>query len=767
MARISDAFNRSDSSTLGSAWSEDTGAWEIVGNAVRQTTTGATLRKLRWVGALAPATNDVAVQGSFTVSSSTAVAVGPAVRMASGSTISLYVVVVGIGGIGLYRFDSGTPTLLQQYVDASIVAGSVVTLRLEAQGSALRGYLNGTLRVSATDSTYTSGGVGIGWQDAQSSGTYAAADDFLAYDLPAFVAADTNGSSTAGADLALSLPSGAQAGDLLIAALTWEIQNPSITPPEGWTLLYGSTPAGTARTHYQAAYWRVMQSGDAGPWTWSTSTGYERGGVMAAFRYVQTPSASAASTTNSSSASATAPTVTTAGINALVVHVASNMYGTTWTAPTNYTERADYRTSTGSGNLSISLHSRIWPVAGATGTITATAANADYYVAGQIVMEAALLSLGATGAPVQGAHTATGAATVSTGGITGAGAMTQGAQTATGAAVVAIRGTGSLAQGSHAGTGTARASIVGTGAAIAQGSQAVTGVARVAIRGAAALVQDAQTADSLAQAAIRGVASLAQGSHTADSAARVTAVAVAAIAQDAQIATGTARVAVLGAAAIAQGWQTLDASGVVGTLPMTGTGSLVQDAHTADSAARVAVVGVASLAQGAQGVTCLARVAVTSAGDVSQGSQTLAATAVVGVVPITGAASLAQDAQTVSGVAHVAIVGSGSVAQADDLLAATGRVAIAGATSLAQDAQTVIGMARVAVTGAASLIQGSHTLDAFAITYALVVAVVTMRVDGAGGGGRVGSSTARGQVQSADGVNRGDGSRGFGSLGEE
>jgi hypothetical protein len=111
---------------------------------------------------------------------------------------------------------------------------------------------------------------------------------------------------------------------------------------------------------------------------------------MAAFRNALYPTAAAASTTNSSSVSATAPTISTTRANALLVMVASNMYGTTWTTPSTpgtWAEIADYRTGTGTGNMSISMHTSTFASPGAVGTVTATSANADYYVAGQMALE--------------------------------------------------------------------------------------------------------------------------------------------------------------------------------------------------------------------------------------------------------------------------------------------------------------------------------------------------------------------------------------------
>ena len=211
--------------------------------------------------------------------------------------------------------------------------------------------------------------------------------------VPEYVNASTNSATAATTSCALNKPANVKANDLLIAALCIELAAPTVTAPDStWTLIYSSTPSGTSRTHRQITYWKKLDAADEGTssWTWTVTTGYEWAGCIVAYRNAAPPVTSAASTTNSSSASATAPTVSTERANAMVLHVASNMYGTTWTPPSSpqqYTERVDVRSSTGTSNISLTLSESLYAAAGATGTVTATAANADYYVAGQIVLE--------------------------------------------------------------------------------------------------------------------------------------------------------------------------------------------------------------------------------------------------------------------------------------------------------------------------------------------------------------------------------------------
>lgn len=61
-------------------------------------------------------------------------------------------------------------------------------------------------------------------------------------------------SRTAGTSLAVDLPAGTAEGDLMIAAVWHELANPTITAPDGWTLLFQQNVS--TRTANLAAYYR-------------------------------------------------------------------------------------------------------------------------------------------------------------------------------------------------------------------------------------------------------------------------------------------------------------------------------------------------------------------------------------------------------------------------------------------------------------------------------------------------------------------------------
>jgi pectate lyase len=69
-------------------------------------------------------------------------------------------VLTGSGGVQLIRRSGSAPAVLASGV-APVVVGAWHTLRLEASGTSLRGYVNGSVVVTATDSAFSAGRVGV------------------------------------------------------------------------------------------------------------------------------------------------------------------------------------------------------------------------------------------------------------------------------------------------------------------------------------------------------------------------------------------------------------------------------------------------------------------------------------------------------------------------------------------------------------------------------------------------------------------------------
>jgi hypothetical protein len=161
-----DSFDRSNSSNLGANWTEDSGDWQINSNAANNNTATGAYRKLRWTGdALKGADNYAQVSAR---SESAGDGIGPAVRMAASSAVTYYTYMIfGSDRTYLIYIAAGTENILD--TGAAITANTDYTLRLEVEGTTLRGYLNGTLDVEATHSTLSSGSVGLAAYDGSSS----------------------------------------------------------------------------------------------------------------------------------------------------------------------------------------------------------------------------------------------------------------------------------------------------------------------------------------------------------------------------------------------------------------------------------------------------------------------------------------------------------------------------------------------------------------------------------------------------------------------
>lgn len=184
MATRTDSFDRANSSNLGADWAEDSGAWSITSNNVANGTSGNTYRKLRWVGAAMDSANySVEVVARSGDSSN---GIGPAVRLAASSAVTYYGYVI-FGGDAAYLVEitAGGETILD--TGSAITASTDYTLRLEVDGSTIRGYLNGVLDVSATDASLASGPPGIMAYGGGNANTYVTT--WTASDLAAAAAA--------------------------------------------------------------------------------------------------------------------------------------------------------------------------------------------------------------------------------------------------------------------------------------------------------------------------------------------------------------------------------------------------------------------------------------------------------------------------------------------------------------------------------------------------------------------------------------------------
>ena len=186
-----------------------------------------------------------------------------------------------------------------------------------------------------------------------------------------------NGSSmTTGASsgtITIAKPSGAVAGDVLLAAIysfaNYSTSSPS--PPAGWTpvLTTSSNQGG------QFVYTRVVGASEPSSYTWTALLGDASGGI-AAFSGVDTsaPVDVAAGLQDSTGGSVTAPSVDTTRANVLLVGIFGLFNTVSQTPPANTSTIWSGVSAGGNSTLAVQ---ESWPTPGATGTRTATGAGAQ------------------------------------------------------------------------------------------------------------------------------------------------------------------------------------------------------------------------------------------------------------------------------------------------------------------------------------------------------------------------------------------------------
>jgi hypothetical protein len=214
VASFSDDFNRANSTDLGAGWVEVSGDWSIISNQLSSGSAGGTII-LRAAGAMA--TSDHSVQ--MTIAATAAVSHGVWARGNANITQGYLLRNDGTSW-NLFSVVGGSFTSIGSYA-AAAVAGDVV--KLQVVGTAIKGYINGTLRISVTDSAVTTGtSVGVRAESTSSLRF----DDFTAADvvngatLGIASATETAQTLTGSKTTTLSVASATEAAQQLVASKT-------------------------------------------------------------------------------------------------------------------------------------------------------------------------------------------------------------------------------------------------------------------------------------------------------------------------------------------------------------------------------------------------------------------------------------------------------------------------------------------------------------------------------------------------------------------
>lgn len=167
--------------------------------------------------------------------------------------------------------------------------------------------------------------------------------------------------------LSLPLPTGAVAGDALVAGVAVRSSSVSLTPPSGWVQTINASEGSGIR---MIVFQKVAGSGEPASFTWTFSGSVAAAGVIASYSGVHTgqPVEAADGWGNGSSRSITAPGISTSS-GAMLLNFSATSVATTITPPTGMTERAD---QAGTG-VTISVSDQPRPSAGGSGNRVATA----------------------------------------------------------------------------------------------------------------------------------------------------------------------------------------------------------------------------------------------------------------------------------------------------------------------------------------------------------------------------------------------------------
>ncbi|MCA1844502.1 MAG: hypothetical protein LC792_15190 [Actinobacteria bacterium] len=152
-------------------------------------------------------------------------------------------------------------------------------------------------------------------------------------------ASSSSGSSASRTSISLSRPAGTTAGQVMVAQIVSNDDNPGFTAPAGWNLVSDRSILDAVR---QAVYVKVAGASEPSSYTW-TLTDYRRvAGGITTYSGVDTTSpidATATGVNATASTSVTAPSVNTTVPGDVLVHLAAVNSDGTLTAPGGMTER--------------------------------------------------------------------------------------------------------------------------------------------------------------------------------------------------------------------------------------------------------------------------------------------------------------------------------------------------------------------------------------------------------------------------------------------
>ncbi len=183
------------------------------------------------------------------------------------------------------------------------------------------------------------------------------------------VRAASSASAASANSLAIALPAGTTANDVMIAAIGVRPASVTITPPSGWTLVRRTDNT----TNSLAVYSKVAGGSEPSSYAWDVTGSTGVAGGIQAFKGVDltTPIDVENGQATASSLSHATPSVSTSVANTVLVTAHAYAGSATWSPPSGVTEAVDVA----AGGLSIETGYVLQTPTGASGAKTATAAS--------------------------------------------------------------------------------------------------------------------------------------------------------------------------------------------------------------------------------------------------------------------------------------------------------------------------------------------------------------------------------------------------------
>ncbi|MDR7318928.1 DNRLRE domain-containing protein [Brevibacillus nitrificans] len=190
----------------------------------------------------------------------------------------------------------------------------------------------------------------------------------------------TSGPTASGtSSITIPIPTGSQAGDLLVAqVVTGELN--TINMPSGWTIQEHSVP-----TRKIVMAYKFMQSGDAGATFSNSGSGTFWIGAMVAFRNVKNVLSYDRNIYSSNASSFTPPAKTTTADNTLFALFNTGYASTSFSTPLSYSEK--YDSSGTAGSTAFAYHYMYRDKDQTTSEMTSTLSTATTGVSSLLVLE--------------------------------------------------------------------------------------------------------------------------------------------------------------------------------------------------------------------------------------------------------------------------------------------------------------------------------------------------------------------------------------------